>query len=89
MDPAKIRCEIIQAVARSGFNLLNAFKIGAMLAGGRGVKHGFSPSGDFTAQGKRTEPANVMMENATSAWLPTRPMSPSVSLDSRAVSGAS
>ncbi len=90
IDAAKMRCEINQAVARSGLSLLNAFRRGAMLAGGRGVKQGFfSSSGDLTTQGKRTDPANVMIEKAMRARLPTRPMSPRVSLDWRAVSGAS
>ena len=90
MELAKTRCESIQAVARSGFMLPRVLTSGAMLAGGRGVKHGFfSSSGDLMTQGRRTEPAKVMMEKAMRERLPTRPMSPSVSLDSRAVCGAS
>lgn len=90
MEAAKTRCESIQAVARSGFALLRVVTSGAMLGGGRGVKRAFcSSSGDRMSQGRRTEPAKVMMEKAMSERLPTRPMSPSVSLDSRAVWGAS
>lgn len=90
MEPAKTRCESIHAVARSGFSLLSVLTSGAMLAGGRGVKQGFfSSSGDLMTQGRRTDPAKVMMEKAMRERLPTRPMSPSVSFDSRAVCGAS
>ena len=66
-----------------------AVTIGAMLGGGRGVKPGFSSSGDFTIHGRRTEPANVTMEKTTKERLPIRPISPKVSGDSCAVLGAS
>lgn len=90
MEPAKTRCESIQAVARSGLSPLRAVTSGAMLGGGRGVKQGFwSSSGDRMTQGRSTEPAKVTMEKAISERLPTRPMSPSVSLEARAVCGAS
>jgi len=89
IEPAKIRCEIIQAVTRSGLNLLIVFTIGAMLGGGRGVKPGFSSSRDLTTHGSSTDPAKVMMEKTMRERLPTRPISPRVSLDSWAVFGAS
>ena len=62
---------------------------GAMLGGGRGVKPGFSSSGDLTIHGRRTEPTNVTIENTTRERLPMRPISPRASEDSCAVLVAS
>lgn len=87
--PANTKCENIQAVRRSGLYLFMVLTKGAILGGGRGVKPGFSSSGDLTIHGKRTEPSKVTIEKTTSERLPMRPMSPKASEDSCADLGAS
>lgn len=89
IEPAKMRWEIIHAVMRSGLYSLIFVTIGAMLGGGRGVKPGFSSSGERTTHGSSTDPAKVMMEKTMRERLPIRPISPRASLDSCAVFGAS
>lgn len=87
--PANIKCENIQAVRRSGLYLFMVVTNGAILGGGRGVKPGFSSSGDLTIHGRRTEPTKVTIEKTTRERLPMRPMSPKASEDSCTVLGAS
>ncbi len=59
-----------------------------MLGGGRGVHVRRSSSGALINHGSATEPASEMKEKMTSEKLPTRPMSPKVSLEP-ALGGAS
>ena len=89
MDPAKMRCDTVQAVNRLGLRSTTVFTIGAILAGGLGVKSGFSSSGDLTIHGSVIEPTNVTMENTINDMLPTRPISVSGSLEFFTSGGAS
>jgi hypothetical protein len=89
MDPAKMQCEIVHAVSRVGLYFSTSITIGAILAGGRGVKSGFSSSGGLTIHGSMTEPANVIVEKAIRDMLPIRPTWPRVSSASLAAAGAS
>ena len=88
MDPAKMRCATVHAVNRLGLRLTTVFTIGAMLAGGLGVKSGFSSSGDLTIHGSVIEPMNVTIENTINDILPTRPISVSGSLEFLTSGGA-
>ena len=88
MAPAKMRWLSIHAVSRSGLHFLNVMMSFARLGGGRGVKVSFSSSGEVTTQGRRTEPANVTMENTMRLKLLMRPISPRISADCLTLSGA-
>ncbi len=81
MEAAKMRWLYIHAVRRFGLYLLIVANRGAILGGGRGVNPRFSLSGDWTIQGRRTEPTKVMTENMTREKDPMRPTSPSVSVE--------
>lgn len=81
MEPAKMRCDTVQAVNKLGLRSTTVLTIGAILAGGLGVKSGFSSSGDLTIHGSVIEPMNVTMENTINDILPTRPISVSGSLE--------
>lgn len=59
--------------------------MGAREGGPRGVNLRRSWSGDWTTKGRRTEPANVMIEKTTRDSEPTRPTSPRVSFDAEAL----
>ena len=92
MAPAKIMWLNCHAVRRSGLHLLTAVNKGAkgpINAGGRGVNgREREVSGDVTIKGKRMDAMKVMMEKMTSEREPTRPTSPSASLEADAfVSG--
>lgn len=89
IDPANIRCATVQAVNRLGLRSTTVLTIGAILAGGLGVKSGLSSSGDLTIHGSAIEPINVTMENTINDMLPTRPISDSGSLDCLISGGAS
>lgn len=89
MEAAKIRCDIVHAVSKVGFRFDTWLTIGAMLAGGLGVKLGCSSSGDLTSQGRTRDPAKVTTENMIRDMLPTRPMFPSMSLEFLISGGAS
>ena len=81
MEAAKTKCDATQAVSRSGLYRPIRVRIGAMLAGGRGVNVRLSSSGGRTIHGPKTEAARETMEKIIKDKLPTRPMSPRVSLD--------
>lgn len=85
---AKIRWLYIQAVTRSGLYFAMVVTNGAIVGGGRGVNRPLSKSGDFTSQGSVTEAVSVMMENMTREREPTRPTSPSLSVDSEVEASA-
>lgn len=85
---AKIRWLYIQAVTRSGLYFAMVVTNGAIVGGGRGVNRPPSISGDFTSQGSVTEAISVMMENMTREREPTRPTSPSLSVDSEVEASA-
>lgn len=85
---AKIRWLYIQAVTRSGLYFAMVVTNGAIVGGGRGVNRPLSKSGDFTSQGSVTEAVSVMMENMTRESEPTRPTSPSLSVDSEVEASA-
>jgi hypothetical protein len=81
MVTANMSWEMNQAVWRSGRIAVKAFSTAAMPGGGRGVKRERLLSGDCTQKGRRTELMKVMDEKTTSERLPTRPTSPSISVD--------
>lgn len=85
---AKIRWLYIQAVTRSGLYFAMVVTSGAIVGGGRGVNRPLSKSGDFTSQGSVTEAVSVMMEKMTREREPTRPTSPSLSVDSEVEASA-
>lgn len=89
IDPAKMRCATVHAVNKLGLRSTTVLTMGAMLAGGLGVKSGFSSSGDLTIHGSVMEPTKVTMENTINDMLPTRPISDSGSLDCLTSGGAS
>ena len=89
MAPAKMIWLNCQAVRRSGLRLSSAVTKGARgprKAGGRGVNGREREwSGDLTMKGSRTDAMKVIMEKMTSEREPTRPTSPSVSLEAEAL----
>ena len=89
MEPAKMIWLNCQAVTRSGFRLSSEVTKGAKgprKAGGRGVNgREREVSGDLTRNGRRMDAMKVMIEKMTSEREPTRPTSPSVSLEAEAL----
>ena len=89
MAPAKMIWLNCQAVTRSGFRLSSEVTKGARgprKAGGRGVNgREREISGDLTRNGRRMDAMKVMIEKMTSEREPTRPTSPSVSLEAEAL----
>ena len=89
MAPAKMIWLNCQAVTRSGFRLSSEVTKGAKgprKAGGRGVNgREREASGDLTRNGRRMDAMKVIIEKMTSEREPTRPTSPSVSLEAEAL----
>ncbi len=79
MELLKRRWPQIQAVRRSGRNLLNLVRTAAIAAGGRWVK--FSSSGERMRIGSMVAPVKTTEEKTTKARLPIRPISPNASFD--------
>lgn len=90
IEQANTMCEKIQAVSRLGFLPDTCLTIVAMLWGGLGVNSGFSSSsGALTTHGRVIDPTKVTIEKTMRVMLPTRPISPRVSVDCEIRCGAS